>query len=113
MHPPAPTTFVLRPTVILALVYAELVSAWGVWTICTTRLPESGEPLRLLPHGALVALTAVHVALFAALVADGILARRSGPGLRRGHLAGIALAVPALALLQWTALLAHRPIPVG
>ena len=112
MHPPAPTSFVLRPGVVAVIVYVGLAAVWGVWRICTATLPETGgdEPFRLLTTPRLTSITVLHAGLLLVLVAEGLVARRSGSGLRRGHLVGIALAVLVVALAQWGAVLAHAPI---
>lgn len=109
MHRPSPTSFVLRPVVIVVLVYVVLVSIWGIWTLLTVQAPESGETGRMLSRTALVLVTATHAVLLVALAVDGLLALRSGPGMRRGHLTGVALSIVVLAVLQWGAVLAHRP----
>lgn len=105
----------ILPSVIASMVLVATCNVWFLWILCTLRFPPVGstEPFRLVTRGQLAGVTAATAALALAVVLEGVRARRSPPGLRRGHLAGALLALVALALLEAAVFLAYGPLPHG
>ncbi|QDU65116.1 hypothetical protein [Engelhardtia mirabilis] len=110
--PPTLTAFVILPEVTLAMTHIVLVRVWVTWTLCTFRFPtiEEDGPVRLVTTGQLAVATVVNLVLFTLLGLAALRARRSAPGLRRGHYAGIIFAVGILVILQVLAIKGHTPI---
>ncbi len=108
----ASSDFVLRPSVVLGIVWLGFCGIWRVWIVATAKYPTLAEPpgLRLLSESEFWVASAVNVALFLGLLLDAWLCRRSPAGLRRGHRAGICLAVVATAALQYAFVIAQTPI---
>lgn len=108
------TLSIIRPVVLIGLLYFGLCSAWFLWILLNVRFPEAGdpEPFRLITSGQYVAVSVADAILLTTFVVDGWLARRSPPALRRAHLAGLGLGVIVLGLIQLGCYYAYGPIPV-
>jgi len=98
--------------VTIAIVYFGVCSIWFLWILCTVKHPstDSTEPFRLIAAAPFAAVSALNAVFFVAFTIDGYLCRRSPPGLRRAHFAGLILAVSVLVLVQLGALYAYGPI---
>ena len=106
---PATAALVIRPSVTAVIVYTGLCSIWYLWILCTARFPstDAAEPFRLISASEFALVTTINGAFIAAFAVDGLLSRRSPPGLRVAHLAGLLLAVTTIALVQLGAFYAY------
>ncbi len=97
---------VILPEVILVLVYAFLVRVWSVWAFSTLRAVRIGEqdPSHMVSGAQLIGVTVINVALLCMLGLAAVRTKHSSPSLRRGHLAGIGLAIIVTVLVQVAAL---------
>ena len=110
---PGNAAFVIRPSVTLAIVYFGLYyCVWYLLILSTAKYPsiDATEPHRLITATQLAWVTALNAAFLVAFAIDGFFSRRSPPGLRRAHFAGLVLAVLNLALAQLLAFYAYGPI---
>ncbi len=94
--------FVLLPSVALSIPWIGLSGVWGIWTLCTAEHRTLGDPreLRFLGAGEFAAVSVVALAFGVWLVFDGRRADASAPSVRRGQLAGVALALLGIALCE-------------
>ena len=104
----------LRNAMLLATVVGVL-GIWFLWLLLTTRFPQVGEdaPFHLITWSQFLGVTGGNLVLLVCLATDGYHCRLSPPGLRRGHLLGITLAIAALAVVQWGVVYAYGPIQVS
>ena len=109
-----PALSIIRPVVLIGLLYFGLCSIWFLWILLNLRLPEAGdpEPFRLITIGQYVAVSVADAILLVTFVVDGWLARGNPPALRRAHLAGLGLGAIVLGLIQLGCYYAYGPIPV-
>lgn len=94
--------WVQRPAVTSTIAYGGLVAVWFLWIACTLRFPTVFDeaPYRLIGTPLYLAFTAANVGLALWLFASFRGARAAGPGLRRGQLAGLALSLVFVGVLQ-------------
>lgn len=97
---------VILPEVILVLVYAVLVRIWGVWVFTTLHTVGIGEqgPIRMVSDWQLAGTSLINVGLLVMLGFAAFRTKHSSPSLRRGHLAGIGLAMVVTVFVQMAAL---------
>jgi len=109
------SSFVQRPSVTATIPYVGLCGIWFLWILATARAPLIGDPgpFRLITLGQYAGVSALNALFVVFLAVDGYLARKSPPGLRRGHLAGVALALLAVLLIQLGLFHAWGPIVLG
>lgn len=110
----ASDTHVLDPAVVTTMVHVVLCILWFLWLRCTAHRPVVGsaEAFRFVTTAQYAAASAVNVLLAAALVLAAGRTLRAGDSLGRARLAGAALGLVLLALLQLSLLYAHGPISV-
>jgi len=114
-RPGTEAPFVIRPSVTLAIPYLGVLGIWFLWLLLTTRFPQVGEdaPFHLITWSQFLGVTGGNLVLLVCLASDGYRCRLSPPGLRRGHVLGITLAIAALAVVQWGVVYAYGPIQVS
>ena len=112
IHQPATPGFVLRPSVVLSILWGGICCVWFVWVVLTAKLPPGDQPqlLALMASGEFMLASVVNVALFFFLFFDFRIARQSPPGFKRGHMIGIVLAMTGVAMAQAAFLIARAPI---
>jgi hypothetical protein len=112
IHQQTSPGFVLRPSVTLCIPWGGLCCVWFIWVTCTASFSDvGGRQLLTLMSGKEFLLGSVaNAALMIFLAIDFWISRRSPPGLKRGHQAGIVLAVIGIALAQVAFLIARQTI---
>jgi hypothetical protein len=114
IHQQVTPGFVLRPAVVLCVPWGGVCAVWFIWVILTARALEVGgqQVLTLMTSREFLIGSTVNAVLFLLLLADFRVARRSPPGFRRGHVAGIALAVLGMAFAQAAFWIAKEAIEI-
>lgn len=104
--------FVLRPSVVAAMLLFALGAFWCLETLAKAGFATLDEPrpLRLLSGTGYAVVSGVHALLLVAILCDAFAVRRSPPGLRRAHWAGLAMALVTLSVAQLGAWYAHVPL---
>ena len=99
----------ILPEVVATRVYLVLVRIGSIWVMLIADLTGPG-PHRMITTSQYVGVSAIHLALVVPLIFAGFRARRSHPSVRRGHFAGMLLALYALVLVQVVAYRFYGPI---